>query len=215
MMTMTPADAKATFPALRDRTFLDAACVSLIAQPVYDAVRGFLDLCLQPEAGDASLHHIEMDEARPRTVAEAVRLLNADPASVALVESTSHGLNIVASALPLSAGDRVLIADTEFLQVAIPWQVRAKRDGLSDRELARRRETVFRLLETLEVVEVTRPVLSRAAQPMPTELGTLDAIHLATALLWQEASGRPLTFATHDSALGLAARASGMPVVGV
>jgi selenocysteine lyase/cysteine desulfurase len=123
-------DARKTFPALRDRTFLDAACVSLIAQPVHDAIRRFLDLCLLPEAGDASRHHIEMDEARPRTVAEAARLLNADPASVALVESTSHGLTIVANALPLRTGDRVLIADTEFLQVAIPWQVRAKTAGI-------------------------------------------------------------------------------------
>lgn len=127
---MTPADARATFPALRDRTFLDAACVSVIAQPVYDEIRRFLDICLSPDAADASQHHMAMDEARPRTVAEAARLINADPARVALVESTSHGLNLVANALPLRAGDRVLIADTEFLQVAIPWQVRAKRDGV-------------------------------------------------------------------------------------
>ncbi len=127
---MTPAGARETFPGLRDRTFLDAACVSLIAQPVHDEVRKFLDLCLSPDATDASQHHIAMDEARPRTVAEAARLINADPARVALVESTSHGLNIVANALPMRAGDKVLIADTEFLQVAIPWQVRAKRDGI-------------------------------------------------------------------------------------
>lgn len=127
---MTPADARATFPALGDRIFLDAACVSLIAQPVYDEIRQFLDICLSPDAADASQHHIAMDKARPRTVAEAARLINADPSRVALVESTSHGLNIVANALPLRAGDKVLIADTEFLQVAIPWQVRAKRDGI-------------------------------------------------------------------------------------
>lgn len=100
-------EARAAFPALQDRTFLDAACVSLIAQPVHDAIRQFLDLCLRPEAGDASLHHIAMDEARPRTVAEAARLINADPGSVALVESTSHGVNVVANALPLRDIDRL------------------------------------------------------------------------------------------------------------
>jgi hypothetical protein len=47
---MTPADARASFPALRDRTFLDAACVSLIAHFVYDEVRRFLDICLSPDA---------------------------------------------------------------------------------------------------------------------------------------------------------------------
>ena len=70
------------------------------------------------------------------------------------------------------------------------------------------------VLDSLEIVEITRPVLSRAAQPLPTRLGTPDAIHLATAILWQERSGEPLTLATHDSALGLAATASGLRVVG-
>jgi predicted nucleic acid-binding protein len=89
------------------------------------------------------------------------------------------------------------------------------RAALSDRDLAVRREAVFRLLELVEVVELTRPVLARAAQPMPTELGTLDAIHLATALLWQEGANTELVMATHDAALGTAARAFGLRVVGV
>jgi predicted nucleic acid-binding protein len=46
-------------------------------------------------------------------------------------------------------------------------------------------------------------------------LGTLDAIHLATALAWRERADEDLTLATHDRALGAAARASGVPVVGV
>src|SRR5687767_13019383 len=75
-------------------------------------------------------------------------------------------------------------------------------------DIARRRETVFRLLETVEIVEPTRPVLRRAAQPLPTALGTLDAIHLATALLWREWMGKDLIMATHDEALASAAKAS-------
>jgi len=58
-------------------------------------------------------------------------------------------------------------------------------------------------------------VLERAAQPMPTELGTLDAIHLATALLWREMTRVNLVMATHDGALALGAQAHGLPVVGV
>ena len=49
---------------------------------------------------------------------------------------------------------------------------------------------------------------------MPTELGTLDALHLATAVLWREMSRADLVMATHDTALGLAAPAHGFPVVG-
>lgn len=87
-------------------------------------------------------------------------------------------------------------------------------EGLEDAEIAIRRETVFRLLEAVEVVALTRPVLARASQPLPTALGTLDAIHLATALLWKDRSGADLIMATHDDALATAARASGLQVLG-
>ena len=88
-------------------------------------------------------------------------------------------------------------------------------EGLKDDEIALRREAVYRLLEAMEVVELTGPVLSRATQPPPTALGTLDAIHLATALLWRERTETRLVMATHDAALGTAARASGLTVVGL
>jgi uncharacterized protein len=88
-------------------------------------------------------------------------------------------------------------------------------EGLEDAEIALRREAVFRLVESMEVVELTRPVLARASYPLPTALGTLDAIHLATALLWKDRSGADLVMATHDAALATAARASGLRVVGV
>jgi predicted nucleic acid-binding protein len=87
--------------------------------------------------------------------------------------------------------------------------------GLDDETVALRRETVYRLTEVLEIVEPTLPVLRRAAQPLPTALGTLDAIHLATATLWRELRGQDLVMATHDRALGLAAQASGLRVIGL
>jgi hypothetical protein len=81
--------------------------------------------------------------------------------------------------------------------------------------LALRRETVYRLLEEREMVEPTTPVLRRASQPMPLPLGMLDAIHLATALLWRETREADLVLATHDRVLAAASRASGLRVVWV
>jgi uncharacterized protein len=101
---------------------------------------------------------------------------------------------------------------TESLRTLDRLRLRAK---LPDAEIASRRAKILELVESLELVEIDPVVLDRAAQPMPTELGTLDAIHLATALLWKEMSHAHLTMATHDGALGLAARAHGLPVVGV
>ncbi len=88
------------------------------------------------------------------------------------------------------------------------------REGLPPEELVVRREAVYRLTAEMEVVEPTWPVLRRASQPFPTPLGTLDAVHLATALLWRDSRGEGLALATHDRALALAARASGLTVVG-
>ena len=74
---------------------------------------------------------------------------------------------------------------------------------------------VFELLRRFEIVEVERPVLTRAALPLPIALGTLDAIHLATAALWRENRGGELAMATHDATLATAARASGFRVIGL
>jgi hypothetical protein len=49
---------------------------------------------------------------------------------------------------------------------------------------------------------------------MPLPLGTLDAIHLATALIWRDRVGPLSEMATHDTALGSAARAFGFDVRG-
>lgn len=89
-----------------------------------------------------------------------------------------------------------------------------RRVKLADTEVAERRAKILELIASLEIVDIDALVLDRAAQPMPTELGTLDAIHLATALLWKGMTAADLTMATHDGALALAAAAHGLPVIG-
>ena len=86
---------------------------------------------------------------------------------------------------------------------------------LTDSEVASRRATVLKMIASLEIVEITSVVLERAAQPMPTELGTLDAIHLASALLWKESKRAELVVATHDRALAIAAQAHGVTAIGI
>jgi predicted nucleic acid-binding protein len=100
---------------------------------------------------------------------------------------------------------------TESLRTLDRLRLRVK---LADAEVAGRRATILELIASLELVDIDAVVLDRAAQPMPTELGTLDAIHLTTALLWKEMTREALTMATHDEALALAARAHGLPVIG-
>jgi len=118
------------FPGLAGKTFLDAACVSLTPQSAADGIRTFLDMALNCTAQDASFHHIAMDEMRQEALDEGAALLNAPLKQIALVESTTHGLNIAANAIPLSKGDNILIADTEYLQVPIPWAKKCETHGV-------------------------------------------------------------------------------------
>jgi len=55
---------------------------------------------------------------------------------------------------------------------------------------------------------------TKKTEPLPTEVGTLDAIHLATALLWRETSNSKMIMVTHGRALATAAHAYGFKVVG-
>ena len=87
--------------------------------------------------------------------------------------------------------------------------------SLTTEEAALRLQTVREWLEAIDLVLLRPPVLSRASEPLPTPLGTLDAVHLATALIWRDRTGSALVIATHDSALGLAARTFGFDVRGI
>ena len=71
------------------------------------------------------------------------------------------------------------------------------------------------MFQTVQEIEISQAVLFRARSPLPVDLPTLDAIHLATALLWREQHpDEPLLFATHDRALGRAAAMMGLEVIG-
>jgi predicted nucleic acid-binding protein len=85
---------------------------------------------------------------------------------------------------------------------------------LSHDDAAVRLALVADWLEAVDLVLLRPPILTRAGEPMPVALGTLDALHLATALVWQDRMDQQLTLATHDAALAQAARAFGLGVVG-
>ncbi len=86
--------------------------------------------------------------------------------------------------------------------------------GLPDRDLARYRADVLEAIRAFSLIAVNSIVLDRASEPFPTALGSLDAIHLASALLARDQIDG-LVFATHDDELGTAARATGFEVHGL
>lgn len=87
--------------------------------------------------------------------------------------------------------------------------------SLSTDSLTTKTAEVEAILGRAHVITLNERVLALAALPLPNVLATLDALHLATAMLYrsQHKSG-DVIFATHDIALARAAEAFEFDVIG-
>jgi selenocysteine lyase/cysteine desulfurase len=128
-MRMDIEEARAYFPGTGNQVFLDAACISLLPTQAAEALADFTAAVLNGPTHDASAHHIALDRTADQPRREAARLIGARPDDIALVESTTQGLEIIAATVPLARGDKILVGDTEFLGLAIPWLPRREREG--------------------------------------------------------------------------------------
>lgn len=86
--------------------------------------------------------------------------------------------------------------------------------AIDSESAASQRAAILDTLRSFTIAPVSAVVLQRAADPFPTPLGTLDAIHLATAIELRD-EFPALEFATHDRELATAAKAMGFAVNGV
>jgi predicted nucleic acid-binding protein len=101
------------------------------------------------------------------------------------------------------------------------WRIEALRNvdrlrlsgDLSDGEVADLVRDIQIINETLAIYPLSERILQRASETFPTIVGTLDAIHLSTALAIREIEPIDLLL-THDAQLGTAARSLGFSVVG-
>jgi hypothetical protein len=84
--------------------------------------------------------------------------------------------------------------------------------GRAGRRASHRRvlQAVREVLDAIYLLDITQPILDRAAAADPPTLRSLDAIHLATALSMDEAT---LELITYDDRLAGAARARGLTVL--
>ncbi len=85
-------------------------------------------------------------------------------------------------------------------------------EELDDAELNPRIALVLEHLAAFTLAGVTRRVLDRAGAPMPSAVGTLDAIHLSTALSLKRRFP-DLSLATHDSEIARAGELLGFQIV--
>jgi len=92
------------------------------------------------------------------------------------------------------------------------------REGdLTDVQLSEKRSDVEMILKHLALVQFDQRLFEIAAQPFPVVIASLDAIHLAAAIVYREkqpADERPIVIATHDIQLAKAARSLNFNVLG-
>src|SRR5690349_20030818 len=100
---------RALFPGTKDKTFLDAACVSIAPTAAAEAITRSLNDAMTCPAASATAQHIAMDAARETARVEAAGLINASTNEIAIVESTTAGLNAIAAAIPFEDGDNVVM----------------------------------------------------------------------------------------------------------
>lgn len=101
------------------------------------------------------------------------------------------------------------------------WRVEALRTvdrlrllhEISDSEVADLVREVQAVHDTLAIHPLDERIMQRASETFPTVVGTLDAIHLATAIFIRETEEIDLLL-THDSQLGTAARSLGFKIMG-
>jgi predicted nucleic acid-binding protein len=84
---------------------------------------------------------------------------------------------------------------------------------LSAASFARRLNEWTAFRDSMDLIPISEGIMQRAAEPFPTLLKALDAIHVATALGWSAQTQEPVTVLTHDRQFGIAASACGFPIV--
>lgn len=118
---------RSNYPGALTKTYLDSACKGIPSQGAVASIEAYCREVRECAGRSATADTIEfmgrLDSAR----LEAAALIGAHEDEIALVESTQHGLNVLALALDLGPGDRVVTDDLEFLAAVIPWQAMAAR----------------------------------------------------------------------------------------
>jgi selenocysteine lyase/cysteine desulfurase len=118
---------RALFDMPREVCYLNAAAWSPLPLAAQDAGRIGVARKGQPWRLDPGLAAQQYERAR----AAAARLINADPADVALISSVSYGVATAAKALTVPAGSRVLLLQDDHSSPVLEWMSRAAAQGFA------------------------------------------------------------------------------------
>ena len=113
----------------------------------------------------------------------------------------------------LSISDEVGSSDLLIIECQRVLQRERMAAHLDDQQYSLSVGLLNTILERLYLIDMGPAVKWRAAGPFPTVIGTLEAIHLASAILWGEVeSGSEIRILTHNKQLALCAHSLGIRV---
>jgi len=115
------------FEMPRDICYLNSASYSPLPLRTQDAGRAAVGRKGQPWTLDAAFANTQ--HARARTA--AARLINADPADIALIPSVSYGVATAAKLVTIARGARVVVLENDHSSPVLEWRMRADAQGFA------------------------------------------------------------------------------------
>ena len=115
----------AEFPWTADTVYLNNASIG----PIPERTRRALDEFTAKRTAPHLLPDRDLQGGLQSARDAVAQLINAEPGEIALTTNTGFGLHVAARALPLSAGDVVLVSDREFPANVYPWLL-LKKQGI-------------------------------------------------------------------------------------
>jgi selenocysteine lyase/cysteine desulfurase len=114
------------FPYLKtDKIYFNHASTSPYSLKVVNAIQSFVEMRSEGEIDNVQLILETFQNAKD----ELTKMINAYPGTIAFIDNTSNGLNILAQGLNLKKGDRILLNDLEFPSNVYPF-LNLKKDGV-------------------------------------------------------------------------------------
>lgn len=112
------------------RAYLDNACIGKVPEEVADFAKEMIDKFreLKGSPTDFTVSLYDQYEEGRGIIADVLRV---EKEAICYVESTSHGLGMIANSIPLTPGDNVLVCDLEFFSTVLCWKQHMKRVGFT------------------------------------------------------------------------------------
>src|SRR4051812_6253491 len=115
------ASQRAHFEIPRDICYLNAASYSPLPRKTLEAGRAAIGRKGTPWTIGPAFANEQHERAR----AAAARLINADPADIALIPSVSYGVATAAKILTIARGTRVIVLEDDHSSPVLEWHTRA------------------------------------------------------------------------------------------